>query len=240
MTDLILTMKTITAASMAFGFILGTVTGIIFQRQLGIRSIMNMTGLSRVPALSPYQLSRIETLRNLPLSDGAVVFLGDSLIHAQEWHEVFGDTRVVSRAVPGATSRELAGVFDFSNAAGVFCLVGTNDAVYRVSPKQFIINYQKILDDIPDDTRVYLISIPPIRSQRGRTIDDHYLSLMNGEIRLLAESNNSDFLDLNTAFGAQSDEMFTADGLHLSSLGYRQLAELVKPAVSLMLLRPTK
>ena len=110
-------MKATRSVSLAAGLVIGVVAGILFQREGVVRKMAAMMGEARVPALSPHQRSRIETLRSLPVPDGAVVFLGDSLLDSQEWHEVFGNAKVLSRTVSGATSRDLSGLADFSNAA---------------------------------------------------------------------------------------------------------------------------
>lgn len=223
-------MKAPRSVSLAAGLVLGVALGILFQRHGGMRKIAAMTGEPRVPALSPHQQSRIETLRSLPVPDGAVVFVGDSLIHSQEWHEVFGDAKVISRAVSGATSRDLSGLGDYSNAKAVFCLVGANDAGYNVPTAEFLGNYRRILDDMPAEAEVFLISIPPIRKHGGRPVDIRNVIRLNESIRQLADSKGFHFLDLYAAFGGDAGSMFTSDGLHFSPAGYRCLLEIAEPA----------
>jgi lysophospholipase L1-like esterase len=181
--------------------------------------------------LSPHQQSRIETLRSLPVPDGAVVFVGDSLIHFQEWHEVFGDAKVISRAVSGATSRDLSGLGDYSNAKAVFCLVGANDAGYGVSDTEFVRNYREILDDMPSGAAVFLISIPPIRMHGGRPMDIRDVIRMNEAIRQLANAEGFVFLDLYAAFKGDAYRLFAKDGLHFSPAGYQRLFEIIEPSV---------
>lgn len=225
------TMKPPRSVSLATGLLLGVVVGILFQRQGGMRKIAEMTGEPRVPALSPHQQSRIETLRSRPVPDGAVVFVGDSLIDSQEWHEVFGNAKVISRAVSGATSRDLSELSDYSNAAAVFCLVGANDAGYKVPTKEFTRNYRKLLDGMRGNAKVFLISIPPIRMHGGRPVDVRNVTRLNDAIRQLADSKGLGFLDLYAAFGSDADDLFAADGLHLSPAGYQRFVEIAGSAV---------
>lgn len=225
------TMKAPRSVSLAAGLTLGVVAGILFQHQGGMRKMADMMGEPRVPALSPHQQSRIETLRSLPVPEGAVVFLGDSLIDSQEWHEVFGSAKVISRAVSGATSRDLSGLSDYSNASGIFCLVGANDAGYNVPIGEFTENYRKLLDEIPGGAKVFLITIPPIRKHGGRQVDIRNVIRLNDAIRQLADSKGLGFLDLYTAFGSDSDGLFAGDGLHLSPAGYQRFVEIARPAV---------
>jgi lysophospholipase L1-like esterase len=222
-------MKATRSVSLAAGLVIGVVAGILFQREGVVRKMAAMMGEARVPALSPHQRSRIETLRSLPVPDGAVVFLGDSLLDSQEWHEVFGNAKVLSRTVSGATSRDLSGLADFSNAAAVFCLVGTNDAGYNVSTTEFTANYRKLLDEMPEEAKVFLISIPPIRMHGGHSVDVRTLTRLNDAIRQLADSKGFDFLDLYAAFGG-ADGFFADDGLHLSPAGYECFLKIAGPA----------
>jgi hypothetical protein len=223
-------MKAAPSVSLAAGFILGVIAGVLFQRQGGMRKVVEMMGNSKVPVLSPHQESRIETLRSLPVQDGAVVFLGDSLIDSQEWHEVFGNAKVISRAVSGATSRDLSCLSDYSKASGIFCLVGANDAGYNVPIEEFTRNYRKILDQMPGQAKVFLISIPPIRRHGGRPVDLNNVVRLNDAIRQLAGVKGHGFLDFYAAFTGDSDGLFAPDGLHLSPAGYQCLLEIAGPA----------
>lgn len=214
-------------------FIMGIASGVVFQQQIGIVRLFETIARTEPPALSPHQQSCIDTLRGMPVPAGSAVLLGDSLIHSHEWHEVFRDPRVVSRAVSGVTSRDLADIADYQPASALFCLIGTNDAGLRVPPADFEANYMRILSAVPSHVRVHMISIPPIRRHGRHRVNPADVELLNALIKALAEKNGHEFIDLHAAICSHGVErMLCDDGLHLSPEGYSILSKMLAPGVA--------
>lgn len=217
---------------MSIGFLIGLIAGVSFQRQWGLRRVADLVGINQPPPLSPYQQSRVETLRALPLPDRAVVLVGDSLIHGHEWHEVFGSALVVTRAIPGATTLDLAGMFDYSGASGVIFLIGVNDAGHGVSTKDFSAHYQRMVDGVPEGTQVTLITLPPITRHGGAPVKSRRIASLNQEIKALAARKGYACLDPWRSQEASQTGLLSDDGLHLSPLGYRILVDSIEPIVT--------
>jgi hypothetical protein len=221
----------------AFAFAVGCFTGLLFQQYLGVGWLLHKVGMPRQIPLNPHQQARIDLLRNLPLPNNAIVFLGDSLVDSYEWHESFPSRRVVVRAISGARSEDFAEIFDFERATALFVLVGANDAGFHVDPQKFERNYRRFLKSIPKRATVHLLSIPPIRKHGRRTVEPYHVIRLNQVLQTIAADSGHVFLDLHEAL-SKENSAFSEDGLHLSTLGYARFIELVAPKVNHLLAEP--
>lgn len=216
-------------------FFLGGFAGIFFQRQIGLGNFLQALGISMERPLGAHQQSRIELLRSLSLPQGAVVFLGDSLIDSHEWHEVFPDRRVVTRAISGGMCKDFVGLCDFEKAAAVFCLIGANDIGNHVAPEVFAANYRKMISQFPAHLKVHVMSIPPIRKHGGNMVESAAIVRFNEQLKVVATLGDYHYIDLHSAMPTEDDGLFAEDGLHLSPRGYALLVEQLRPSVQLAL-----
>jgi lysophospholipase L1-like esterase len=193
--------------------------------------------------LLPFQAAERERYRRLPNTEGEIDFVGDSLIAAGYWAEVF--TPIKNRGIGGETTASLLdrlGEVTEGHPRKAFLLVGTNCLAADVSVDQLIRNYRKLLDKFRSEspaTEVLVISILPVNRklpngpvpvQNNRTIRE-----ANRRLReLVMEFPGMVFIDafdsLTDADGDLRTDL-TSDGLHLNLDGYFVLYEIVRPYV---------
>jgi lysophospholipase L1-like esterase len=182
--------------------------------------------------------SRAAFFAACPASPGATIIAGDSNIQRGMWQELLG-LPILNRGIDGDnTAALLARVAELArhDPTAVVLLVGNNDAG-RVPLTESIDNYADILSSLePRAGRIIVVSIIPrdtrLRSARyGLSNDDN--REFNRRLAQLCKERGCIFLDLfDEMLGAngQLDAKYhTGDGNHLSAVGYRFVAEKIKP-----------
>ena len=156
-----------------------------------------------------------------------IVFLGDSITVACEWHEVYGGTRpILNRAIGGDTSLgvlERVGDVCRLNPMAVFLMIGTNDPqMLLYSPAETLANVRSIVAAILDaspDAHIYIQSVLPSRVPKFNV----WSQTLNTDLRTLCDGRQLSYVDLRPEFTDADqllDAAFTYDGLHLSAEGY--------------------
>lgn len=187
-------------------------------------------------AARPARAARTSQFEAVPIPEGAVVFLGASMIEQGLWDAWFPTVRAVNRGIGGETTadirRRLASAI--ASPAAVFFLAGTNDLTRGVPQAQTVEETRRIVDTIiqcaPGCT-VYLQSVTP-RALRYR--DE--LVRLNGELRSLAEARapRVEFVDLWPVLADREGALiaeFTHDSVHLNGSGYAAWTSAIRPLV---------
>jgi lysophospholipase L1-like esterase len=115
-------------------------------------------------------------------------------------------------------------------------MIGTNDIWNEQKTiTQIINNYRQILNIIKTQspqTKVYIQSILPVNNiNYSIKIDNNDLSLVNNNLKKLAEEFNYQYIDLFSNFIDDSKQLntdYTYDGVHLNGKGYLLWGKLVK------------
>lgn len=179
----------------------------------------------------------------------SVVFIGDSLVEFFPIREFFPDIPILNRGIGGNTTTDVLNRLDTSiynlKPARVFLWIGTNDLARNpfkineiVANIELIIN--KIQKNLPE-TKIYLLSIPPIRSPtkakfikkvilKKRT--NEKIQEMNQLIKNMCIAHNIQYIELFpflTDEKGELKEQYTLEGLHLSAKAYLIVAEKIKP-----------
>jgi lysophospholipase L1-like esterase len=212
--------------------LISILAGIYFQREIGVGTFLKRIGLIRPDLIAADLSPRFNTLRARGIPEGAVVFLGDSLIDHQEWHEVLPGELVVNRGVSGARVDDFQGVFDLKPAKFVFCLIGANDIGAGVSVEEFSKRYERLAGTIPHGTRFYAISIPAIRNYGQIAINQETVRACNTKIKQIAIRNGFKFIDIYNESMESQSRFFERDGLHLSPYGYELLIRELKAVLA--------
>ncbi|GGE93834.1 Lysophospholipase L1 [Chishuiella changwenlii] len=126
----------------------------------------------------------------------------------------------------------------------VFLFYGANDLAIKdnqelVSLNDFEANLQLTVKKAKVYTdKVYLISIIPISKQidgvivpSGKFRSTGKIELFNQSIEKIAKEEKVNFLDVYTLFKEDKESLLSKDGVHPNEVGYKLIAEYIKPIV---------
>jgi lysophospholipase L1-like esterase len=180
---------------------------------------------------------RSDLYRYVPIKEGDIVFLGDSITDGGCWEELFPGVPVKNRGINGD---DTLGVLDrlesllYYSPAAIFLLIGTNDLnwwAYR-HDEDILETYSQILagcQHISPETSVFVQSLLP----RTKRYSKHIRAL-NHELHKLAKEYGYEYIDLYSHFVNEEGALktkFTNDHLHLLSPGYKKWVEILTPYI---------
>ena len=175
------------------------------------------------------------------------VFLGDSLTDFYPLEEFYDELPVVNSGVSGYQTTDILSRIDsmvaIYNPTKVFLLIGTNDIQNNRSEDEIVNNIKKIIDKIHEvrpKTKIYLESLLPVNNSNDSKInhdmvgkrENKTIQSINKKLKKYAEEENITFINLYDEFVNDNNEMtlkYTEEGLHLSSLGYLKLTNILLP-----------
>lgn len=187
---------------------------------------------------------RASLFEALGVDSTSIVFLGNSLTHGCEWHELLGRPNVVNRGINGdiveGIRMRVNSVTD-GKPAKIFLMVGANDVSHDLTPDSIATAALELIDYIRQatpSTRLYVQSMLPINNSFGR------YRLMAGKEQTIREINallepavkerGVTWVNLHPHFCDENGNLrtdFTNDGLHLLAPGYLKWKELILPYV---------
>ena len=179
---------------------------------------------------TPYYWERKSHFETLPKSEADIVFLGDSLTNACEWHEFFRTIRLKNRGISGDTTNGLLNRIEEvieSKPRKVFIMIGINDLNQGRSVDDIFNNYKLILKTFQNKTphsEVFIQSILPLNNQKrpNNGVNSRIIEL-NAKLKDLAKDFSFQYIDLFSSFldsNHQLDARYTIDGIHLNGQGY--------------------
>lgn len=173
--------------------------------------------------------------------EGATLFIGSSSIRLWESLQVdFPELDVINRGFGGSTTEEVLYYFDrivapYSPKIIVY-FAGTNDLARGVAPLRVVQNIETFIHKVHEmfpDTRLFILSHTIAVSRKH-----HYNSYVEAN-RLMEEMLKkyafASYVDVTTPglnnSGQPRPEIYTADSLHLNSLGYEMWRNILRPAL---------
>lgn len=180
----------------------------------------------------PFYLSRKRYYETLPVSDGAIVFAGDSLAFFGAWEEHFRH-KILNRGIVGETVGGVrARLPEISRhaPAAVVLWVGINDFIAGKKPDEVLTTYCELLEQFK--TKVVVINCAPI----NETLWNQQLNANIADFNALLAKRIPDgagFLDAHSLLfkDGQLSPEFTSDGIHLHSDVYHLLAKKLHPLI---------
>lgn len=180
----------------------------------------------------------------LGVDSTTVVFLGNSLTHGCEWHELLKMPNVVNRGINGDIVEgisERVGSVVKGHPAKIFLMTGANDVSHDLTADSIVTAVGDLLDYIQAETpqtRIYLQSMLPINNSFGRykkmAGKEQVIRDINAGLEPLARSKGITFINLYPAFCDEEGNLkleFTNDGLHLLGPAYLVWRDIVLPYV---------
>ncbi|UCH65615.1 MAG: hypothetical protein JSW63_00335 [Ignavibacterium sp.] len=169
----------------------------------------------------------------LPNNDDEIIFLGNSITAGGIWTELFQNVRIKNRGISGDVTDgilyRLKEVTE-SNPEKVFIMIGVNDLSKGKSQEYILKNYQRIIDEILNDspeTKIYIQSILPVNDEfdyfKNHTNKTDSILSLNTSLKTMADERGLIYIDLFSSFINEKlklNEEYTFDGLHLNGQGY--------------------
>jgi lysophospholipase L1-like esterase len=169
----------------------------------------------------------------LPNNDDEIIFLGNSITAGGIWTELFQDLRINNRGISGDVTDGILFRLDEvteSNPSKIFIMIGVNDLSKGKSKAYILMNYQRIIDEILNDspeTKIYIQSILPVNNEfdyfKNHTNKTDSILSINDSLKIIAADQGLTYIDLFSSFANEElklNESYTFDGLHLNGQGY--------------------
>lgn len=224
--------KTLITLSVTFNFLFLLLGGYFIYNRGGIKYITSKVEavMKSETAVDLHHIERTSLFDNLAISQDDIVFVGDSLIEANNWNELFPNQFTKNRGIIADTTEgvlnRIDGIID-GQPKKIFFMVGTNDIEFGVSSKEIVSNYKQIIQNIQKgspETDIYVESILPINDDAllsNRTNES--IKSLNSELETLTDQLQVNYIDLYTSFLDEDnklDDKLSEDGLHLNGEGY--------------------
>ena len=185
-------------------------------------------------------------LENANLSEGQIVFIGDSITDGYRLNNYYNDLPLATYnrgiggdVTSGVIARLKTSVIDLKPAK-VIMMIGINDINIGRTNDEIMTNYKTIIEEIQAKlpaTEIICESVLPMDNRvtawgidLPKTIDK--IKDLNARIKTYVESKGILFVDLFTSFADENDQQipsYSYDGLHPNADGYAVWTSVLKP-----------
>ncbi len=165
----------------------------------------------------------------LPIREGDIIFLGNSMTAYGNWHEFFDNQPVKNRGIAGDVTEGILKRLNpiiKGNPSKILLMIGVNDLLFH-SPQKALGFYQEIVSKIKTElpnTQLILQSLLPVNGEvKTMPIKNTDILLMNEGIKEIASKEQLIFVDLHSKFLDSKGRLraeLTTDGIHLDAPGY--------------------
>ncbi|MCM1066582.1 MAG: GDSL-type esterase/lipase family protein [Muribaculaceae bacterium] len=216
-------------------------------RRLAVAVLASLAGVGAASAEKFNELyyQRASIFDALGTDSTSIVFLGNSLTHGCEWHELLRMPNVLNRGINGDIAEgidlRLDGVLK-GQPAKIFLMCGANDVSHDLDADSIATAVEGLIDHIRKGsprTKIYLQSMLPINNSFGRykkmTGKEQVIRDINARLKPLAERKEIVWIDLYPLFCDEQQNLrtdLTNDGLHLLAPGYMIWRDAVLPYVT--------
>jgi lysophospholipase L1-like esterase len=194
-----------------------------------------------LPRLPDVYRKRMEQFQKEKLTEGKIVFLGNSITQGGDWKKLLNDSTAVNRGIGGDVTfgvlRRLHEVARFKPSK-LFLLIGINDLANRIPEELVLENIFRIVADIKrrsPKTKVYVQSILPVNPGFKNFPEGYELNesvvVINTQLSKIGTKFGYTYIDLHQHFVNNEglmNEKFSTDGLHLNLSGYQWWVKVLK------------
>ena len=181
----------------------------------------------------------------LGVDSTSIVFLGNSLTHGCEWHELFDNHRIKNRGINGDIVQGLQDRLECvvkGKPEKIFLLCGVNDVSHHLTADSVATALQGLIHRIrteSPDTRLYVQSLLPINNSFGRYKNvmgkEQVIRDINTRLADIVPAEGAVWIDIHSLFADKEGNLrreLTNDGLHLMAPGYLIWKEALLPYVN--------
>lgn len=177
---------------------------------------------------------------NASISSCDVVFIGDSWTDGYDIAHYYSDISALNRGIGGDRTKDVLYRLDVSvyevNPKVLVLLIGGNDMLAGRSTDYILRNYEKIIKNIRKnlpDTRIICQSYYAV----GGDFSEQNVTLqtLNDGVENIAKDYGLRFVDVYSSLYNEETQSvydkYTADSVHLTSLGYDVVTNILKPVI---------
>jgi len=190
---------------------------------------------------------RLAQFEKMPVSRGAIVFVGNSLTEAGRWSDIIGQKGVLNRGISGDISYGVVARMDEilrHKPKKIFLMIGVNDLKREVPTENIIQNYQRIVQKIQAEspkTIIYLNSILPVNADKliesFQAVKNSDIAVLNDALRNMATANKDvRYVDLHQVVADPKGYLkadMTPDGIHLEVSAYVEVVDYLRKVKAL-------
>ncbi|MEJ8843325.1 GDSL-type esterase/lipase family protein [Lacibacter sp. H375] len=193
---------------------------------------------------STYYHQRVSFFKEMPVTKGEIIFLGNSITDGAEWAQLFNDLRMKNQGISGDVTAGLLHRLDVvtdRKPAKIFLLIGTNDLARGISADTVLHNIYLLADYVKQQspkTKLYVQSILPVNDVYGKfaghTKNGEKIKAANELLKSNATAHNYQYIDLYSAFVDENGKLkkeLSNDGLHLMGNAYLLWKQIVYPYI---------
>lgn len=184
-----------------------------------------------IQSAEPYEniIVRRGMFEALPIKEGCIMFVGDSLTQRNEWADMLNNKNVVNRGIDSdriTWLNERMPNLLASKPSKVFLKIGINDIWDGKRSPQIVEEYSVILDQFKtiENCKVYVQSCLPVNNTEYKhKINNQDVQEVNAQLEKLAHAYGYEYINLYDAFINERNELkveYTHDGAHLTGEGY--------------------
>lgn len=198
----------------------------------------------RPPKFGELYYQRASLFDCLGVDSTSIVFLGNSLTHGCEWHELFDMPQIKNRGINGDIIEGIRMRLPSVTAgrpAKIFLLCGVNDISHNLSADSIATALGALITEIrtaTPSTRLYVESLLPFDSRVGRykaiNGKEDVVRQVNALLQPIVERAGATWIDVYPAFADSEGYLrsdLSNDGLHLLGPGYLIWRDLLLPYV---------
>ncbi|MFZ2168793.1 MAG: GDSL-type esterase/lipase family protein [Methylococcaceae bacterium] len=200
-----------------------------FQQHVVVKKPITLKPLNQDDSLTEYPYWKDKTTLFLSLHSTAKnLMIGDSIIDAAEWNELFPETSILNRGIAGDTAygvtRRLDSLIN-TNPDNAFIMLGINDIMNNRKIEKIVKDYIQILTTLQSNkitpiiqSTLYVSSSFPSYREKNDAVTQ-----LNTELAEYANKNDITFVNLNDKLSINETlkSEFTNDGIHLTGAGYQ-------------------
>lgn len=183
---------------------------------------------------STYWEQKVSQFRLMPESEGAIIFLGNSITDIGEWATLWQNLRVQNHGISADITFGVLARLDAvikHRPEKVFLMIGINDIARGIPDSVIIANHRKIaarLEQTSPQTTLYLQSILPTNNEfaeyQNHQNKQVHITAVNEGLQQIAAETNAIYVNLHARFLDKDGKLstqYTNDGLHLTGAGYQ-------------------
>ena len=165
-----------------------------------------------------------------------IVFIGNSLIEAAEWEDLFPTVEIANRGIKGDTTEGVLNRLDSiysTNASKVFIMIGINDFTAGKNVYEVFENYEKIVLGITANGTPVFIQSTILGGKNMKKINYKIIELNKRLISLAEKNKLITYVDLNKELSPRSflDPKYSIDQMHLNGDGYNVWRKIIASSV---------